>query len=269
MEKLTYETIKKYQSFQTIEEMDQAVRGFLYKHKAELSKGTLAVLKLVWKHSVKVIGVSFAKYEYIAEQLKVSRRTVIRAINHLMERGILKKVPTVRSNGKQGVNVLVIQSYVTLQESKMSPHAVTLDVTPNKTENKQSSLCEKKDKDPRTTKRDPEPSLTELDSSYLPEFIPQPFIEAATPFFQAADIFMLWKRVLHAYRRLDLNRPIECYIDQIVYAFKQSVFAKKLGRIHTSFEGYFYRTVQQYFIVEWRNENKGKWYDFLKEDTLP
>ena len=40
MEKLNFETIKHYQSFRTIEEMDQSVRGFLYKHKAELSEGT-------------------------------------------------------------------------------------------------------------------------------------------------------------------------------------------------------------------------------------
>jgi hypothetical protein len=63
VEKLNFETVQRYQSFQTIEEMDQSVRGFLYKHKAELSEGTLSVLGLIWKHSVKVVGVSFAKYD--------------------------------------------------------------------------------------------------------------------------------------------------------------------------------------------------------------
>jgi len=36
MEKLNYEVIQSYQSFSTITEMDQTVRGFLYKHKAAL-----------------------------------------------------------------------------------------------------------------------------------------------------------------------------------------------------------------------------------------
>ncbi|WP_052737667.1 helix-turn-helix domain-containing protein [Bacillus sp. SA1-12] len=128
MEKLNYETIQKHQSFKTIEEMDQAVRGFLYKHKAELSEGMLSVLHVIWKHSVKVIGVSYAKYDYIAEQVKMSRRTVFRAVNTLEEKGIIKKIPTARMNGKQGVNLLVIQSFASVEEMKhnKSPQDVTL-----------------------------------------------------------------------------------------------------------------------------------------------
>lgn len=146
MEKLNYETIRKYQSFQTIEEMDQAVRGFLYKHKSELSEGTLEVLRVIWRHSVKVIGVSFAKYDYIAERVGVSRRTVIRAVNTLEEKGIVKKVATKRMNGSQGVNLLIIQSFASVEsmQAPVSPQDVTAPVTPNKTENKLSSLCENK-----------------------------------------------------------------------------------------------------------------------------
>ena len=44
MEKLNYDTIKTYQSFKTIDEMHQAVRGFLYKYKSTLSVGTEKVL---------------------------------------------------------------------------------------------------------------------------------------------------------------------------------------------------------------------------------
>ena len=68
MEKLNYETIKTYQSFTSIHEMDQSVRGFLYKFKSSLSDGTVKVLHFIWKYSVKVVGVSFAKYDTIAER---------------------------------------------------------------------------------------------------------------------------------------------------------------------------------------------------------
>ena len=106
MEKLNYDTIKTYQSFKTIDEMDQAVRGFLYKYKSTLSAGTEKVLNFIWRYSVKVVGVSFAKYETIAEAVGVSRRTVIRAVKTLEELGFLKKISTARMNGKQGVNLI-------------------------------------------------------------------------------------------------------------------------------------------------------------------
>ena len=266
VEKLNYETIQKYQSFNSIEELDQSVRGFLYKHKAELSEGTLSVLQLIWTHSVKVIGVSFAKYEYIAEQVKVSRRTVIRAVKVLVEKGIIKKVPTARMNGKQGVNLLVIQAYEpidSLLNNNESPQDVIPSVTPNKTENKQSSLCEKKIKPNNVKEQSAEPALTELDTSYLPESIPADFIEVTSPFFNAIDIYKLWNRVLLAYQKLNLSRTLDYFTDDIIHAFKQTVFAKKLGKIRKTFEGYFYQTLRNKLIVEVRRENRHKLYDFI------
>jgi len=275
MEKLNYDTIQKYQSFETIDEMDQSVRGFLYKHKGELSEGTLAVLHLIWKHSVKVVGVSFAKYDYIAEQVKLSKRTVIRAVKVLEEKGIVKKVPTARMNGKQGVNLLVIQAYESIEAMKttMSPQDVTAPVTPNKTENKQSSLCEKKTKE-RNNVEACEPTLHELDASYLPESIPEEFKKAAQPFFNAVDIHNLWNRVMMVYNKFDHGRPIDDFMDYIISAFKQTVFAKKMGKIHTTFEGYFYRIVHESFTVKLRRERKGKlfWelHEFLSgEESIP
>ncbi len=269
MEKLNYDTIQKYQSFETIEDMDKSVRGFLYKHKAELSEGTLAVLHLVWKHSVKVVGVSFAKYDYIAEQVSLSKRTVIRAVKLLEEIGIIKKVPTARMNGKQGVNLLVIQAFESIDSIKtnMSPQAVTASVTPNKTENKHSSLCENKNNKRNNVKNASEPSLQDLDASYLPESIPEEFKRAAKPFFNAVDIYNLWNRVMIVYNKFDHGRTIDDFMDCIISAFKQTVFAMKMRKIHTTFEGYFYRVVQENLTVKLRRESKGNlfWelHDFL------
>jgi Helix-turn-helix domain len=264
VEKLNYETIQKYQSFQTIEEMDQSVRGFLYKHKAELSEGTLSVLHFIWKHSVKVIGVSFAKYDYIAEQVKVSRRTVIRAVGTLEKKGMIKKIPTIRMNGKQGVNLLVIQAFETIDslKNKMSLQDDTLSVTANKTENKQSSLCEI-EFEPTYVKVTPKLAGNELDSSFLPESIPEEFIEVAKPFFQAIDIYRLWNRVRIAYSKLTMKRTMNDLIEQIIHAFKQTVFAHKMGRIHTTCEGYFDRIVQKNLSQEWLRENKHKYFDYI------
>lgn len=283
MERLNFETIKHYQSFETIEEMDQSVRGFLYKHKAELSEGTNNVLTFIWRHSVKVIGVSFAKYDYIATNVELSRRTVIRAVNKLEQLGIIKKIPTAKMNGKQGVNIIVIQAFQQLDDLKnnMSPQAVTVPVTPNKTENKQSSLCEIKTKPNNVTEQGNrsqqaeesisqekvDPSIQqELDESYLPESVHKEFVQAAKPFFSASAIYKLWNRVLIAYKKINLDCPLENVIEEVVNAFKQTIFAKQIGKIRTSFEGYFYGVLYAKLIVEKRRENRHLLLDFIGEE---
>jgi len=265
MEKFNFELLQSYQSFNTIEEMDQAVRGFLYKHKEELSEGTISVLTQIWRHSVKVIGVSFARNDYLAEQANVSRRTVIRALNVLMEKGLIKKIPTARKTGKQGVNILIIQPFTSIEalNNTMSHHDDTPEVTANKTENKQSSLCEKKSIKPYNVKEKEEPPADQLDVSFLPETIPQEFVIATKPFFNAIGIYELWKRVLIVYRKMKLKKDLEAVIDRVIYAFKQTVFAKKRGKINSTFEGYFYTILYSELIVEKRREMKHAYYDFL------
>ena len=281
MEKLNFEIIQSYQSFSTIAEMDQAVRGFLYKHKAALSEGTMKVLKFIWRHSVKVIGVSFAKYDTIAAGVQISRRTVIRATKQLESLGVIQKIPTSRMNGKQGVNLLVIQPFQSIDEVKnnVSPLDVTAPVTPNKTENKQSSLCENKTKPTYVRNSENNNHLKfaestqkeksglihdhQLDTSFLPESVHKEFVQAAKPFLNAVEIYKLWKRVLIVYKKMKLDRCLTDVIDKVIDAFKQTIFMKKMGRIHSTFEGYFYRVMYEFLIVEKRYEMRHKLFDFI------
>ena len=273
MERLNYDTIKSYQSFKSMEEMDEAVRGFLYIHKAALSNGTIDVLKFIWRYSVKVIGVSFAKYDTIASETGLSRRTVIRSIQTLEKLEIIKKIPTSRMNGKQGVNLIIIQPYepITELKNKMSPQDVTAPVTPNKTEKKQRSLCENQLK-PFNVREAENLSHHEkameqptLDTSYLPSSIDQDFIEAAKPFFHAMDIYELWKRVVIAYQKSSLEKPLYMLINLVISAFKQAIFMNKAGRIHTTFEGYFYQIIFETFRAERRKQHKPKGFDLFVE----
>lgn len=245
MEKLCFETMKNYQSFATIEEMDQSVRGFLYVNKSSLSDGTLKVLHFIWRHSVKVAGVSFAKYDTIAKEIGVSRRTVIRAVNQLEQLHFLKRVPTVRLNGKQGVNLLVLQPFEPIDQlmNKVSPQHVTPPVTPIKAKNKQGSLCENKQK--RSIDR---LENVRLDTTFLPDSVHPDFIRAAKPFFHAEDIYKLWNRAVIAYEKSMVTQPLEALVQLVERAFKQTIFMAKMGKIHTSIEGYFYRVCYANFL---------------------
>lgn len=273
----SYDLIKKYQSFESIEEMDKNVRAFLYHNKSKLSESCLNVLKTIWKHSLKVIGVSFAKYDYIAEIANISRRTVIRAMNQLEEMGIIKRIPTTRPNGKRGINIIVIQktdlsipSEKTLNNN-MSPQLVTADVTTENKKNQDHSVM-------RNTKRtnvklDNQQETIEsinnkeLDATFVPATVPKSFVDTVKPFFNSArQIYDLFKRVQIAYNKCKLDRPLYDLIDIAIDSFKQTVFAKKLNRIKKTFEGYFYIVLYSNFVIEKRRENRHLLYDFLSNE---
>jgi len=162
----------------------------------------------------------------------------------------------------------------------MSPHDDTPLVTPNKTENKQRSLCENKAiqlnnvrlqgdtpvHSQENSSDGMEIDVKNLDASYVPDTVHERFVKAAQPFFKAADIYRLWNRVLIAYNKMDSNRLIEDLIDIVIKAFKQSVFMKKMRKIHKSFEGYFYSVAYGMFVVEKRKERRHLYYDFLGDE---
>lgn len=258
MEKFQFNLLKNYQSFSSVEEMDEAVKRFLYVHKTSLSEGNLKVLRFIWRHSVKIVGVSFAKYGTIAEETNLSRRTVIRTMNKLEEMGIIKRIPTARANGKQGVNLIVIQPF---SPEAMSPHDVTPAVTPDKAENKQNLLCNDKNKSitgkrEELGKAEKVKEWPPLDESFLPDDVHPRFVKAASPFFYGEDIYELWQRVKIAYEKSGLDEPLEFALDQVVQAFKETVLMKKTGRIHTTFEGYFYKAVYEAMRAERRKKYK-------------
>ncbi len=322
MEKFNFDTIKNYQSFATIEDMDKMVRGFLYKYKSSLSEGAVKVLNFIWRYSVKVVGVSFAKYDTMAATVGLSRRTVIRAVKVLEELAFIKKIPTSRMNGKQGVNLFVIQPFTTIDSllDLESPQNVTHPVTPNKAENKQSSLCENKNLNRMVVKKtEVEDSVREMefdsetvssldrdggkqaenkvlkqevevtpreeqqkaksnadvqstiqlkpvewhqfDPSFLPEYVNKDFILAAQSFFHPGDIHKLWSKIQLAYKKVNLLANLDNVMEPIIADFKRTVFLYKTGKVHTTFEGYFYRVVYGSLWSLKVREYQQEWYE--------
>jgi hypothetical protein len=86
-----------------------------------------------------------------------------------------------------------------------------------------------------------EPSVDELDNSYTLANVDQEFIQATKPFMNAVDTYKLSNRVLIliAYKKAKIEKPLCDVVDVVVDAFKQSVFAKKLGRLDQHLKGTF------------------------------
>ncbi|WP_047155173.1 helix-turn-helix domain-containing protein [Aneurinibacillus tyrosinisolvens] len=265
---MNFAEVKQYQSFHSLNELNEAVRAFLYCHKAELSEGVVKVLKFVWKHSCKVFGVSFAKIAYIVDGTKTSKSTVVRAINTLEEYGIVKRVPTTKPNGKRGVNLLVLQVVEGASLPTMTPQYDTVDETPTESDkangsndskpisegealSKQCSFQESKDK--KNSNNVKEPTLEQLDSSYTPSHIPSAFIDAVKPFLNAHGIYRMYGVVQSAKRRM---KVLDVSMDVIIDAWKQSVFAYKAGIIKKTLAAYFHGTLCTMIGIEKRRETE-------------
>ncbi|PGY50797.1 helix-turn-helix domain-containing protein, partial [Bacillus thuringiensis] len=106
----TYENLV---SFQNLKELNDTVRAYKEQFADQLNKNQLAVLNHLHNHSCKYFGVSFKSKKKIAEDLNISRRTVIRACQYLESLGIIKQLEMKRkSDMRQTSNIIVIQPII-------------------------------------------------------------------------------------------------------------------------------------------------------------
>lgn len=111
------ETYENLVSFQNLKELNDTVRAYKEQFADRLNKNQLAVLNHLHTHSCKYFGVSFKSKKKIAEVLHISRRTVIRACQHLESLGIIKQLEMKRkSDMRQTSNIIVIQPIFTKDE---------------------------------------------------------------------------------------------------------------------------------------------------------
>jgi len=259
-----YTEMKQLQSFDTVAAMNEAIRGFLYTYKHALTPSAINVLKTVSRYACKIVGVAFLKVDTIAKLTESSKRTVQRALKTLESYGVIKRKATMREKGGSGHNVYVIRAVdgcVTPDVSaEMSSREETKSVDVSSVEQPKvgsETVITKTSPSKRINKRINVKDV-QLDESFTPSNVPQKFVEATAPFYRsAAVIYRLWNRVLIAYKKSAMSRPVEEaeVLSDVIQGFKESVFAKKASKIRNTFEGYFYRVVEAKLAVWKRREN--------------
>ncbi|KGP91325.1 hypothetical protein N780_08660 [Pontibacillus chungwhensis BH030062] len=259
--------LKKYQTFSSVAELDQHVRGFLRRYKWELSEGNLEILTYIWRHSVKYPGVSFAKVNTIVSTTGRSRSTVIRTINRFENMNLIKRVATIRPNGKRGVNLLLFQP----QEAFLTPCDDTLpdtavDTVPVEAEftspngstpefHKEAENKQGEKQSLKTKKIEGRAGFRfDMDYTFLPSYIPTSFVEEAKPFFTPVEVDRVWECIYRAYKREQMHQSIEAYLEGITRTFKQAIFLYKQGKIKKEFCGYLYSCVLESLRQEKRRE---------------
>lgn len=110
-----FKYLKPYQSFQTVQEMDEHVDKHLrYQH---LTKSEQAILRTISQHALATPGVAHLKAKTIAEKVHITTKTVYRAVKKFEEIGVLKKLAQTKMNGIKGANMYVICPYVSTKLS--------------------------------------------------------------------------------------------------------------------------------------------------------
>lgn len=118
-EKITLHNIEKYRTFNTVPEMDETIYEYIeILRQDEQPESVIEVLRFLGRSSLRVTGVSFAKYQTIADKIGKSVSTVKRAVKALKDYGIIEAIPTVRKwkrlgkSRQKSVNIIVIQSSI-------------------------------------------------------------------------------------------------------------------------------------------------------------
>lgn len=221
-------TYERLVTFETVTELNEAVRQFKRAFGVELTATDLAVLDILHRHSCRYFGVSFLRKSRIADMVSKSRRTVIRVVKKLAELGIVKQYELKRATDMQQTsNAIVIQAFVTQEK----PADVTHKTTPKPLkqeikEQERKDACE---------------SAFRYDYTFVSATVPQAFVNGVAPFFRDADeVYRLWGRLKLAAKHSGMADYLHDHIDDSVKTFKEAIYAYKNRHIKSDIYGYLY-----------------------------
>ncbi|MED2128568.1 helix-turn-helix domain-containing protein [Bacillus thuringiensis] len=247
--------LRKYQSFNSITEMDNSINEYLSAYKIKESEYTV-----LWKlacYSCKFIGVSYLKVDSLADLTGYSKRTIQRALKVLSELGIITRINQFKPvKGGYSASITVINPY----ESHLaqSPCEEATEPTPEYVEEHPSHT------DTITYK-----TKISKDNTYVDELgidhlvaagVPIDFASLAISYFDAPKVYKLWSRVQLAARKYapDLVDTVEVSVSGL----RASILVSKAKRVR-DFNGYFYGVLAQKLSTAQRSL-KCKLFNFLQ-----
>ncbi|PFQ11751.1 helix-turn-helix domain-containing protein [Bacillus cereus] len=247
--------LRKYQSFNSITEMDNSISEYLSAYKLKESEYTV-----LWKlacYSCKFIGVSYLKVDSLADLTGYSKRTIQRAFKVLSELGIITRINQFKPvKGGYSASITVINPY----ESHLakSPCEEAAEPTPEYIEEHPShtDTITYKTKNSKDNRYVDDLGIDDL----IAADVPPEFASLAISYFDATEVYKLWSRVQLAARKYapDLVNTVEVAISGL----RASILASKAKRVR-DFNGYFYGVLAQKLSTVQRSL-KCKLFNFLQ-----
>jgi len=251
MTSANYETIdltklKQYETFDTIAEMDERIYKYIeVLRNVEQPESVIEVLLFLGRSSLRVTGVSFAKYQTIADSIGKSYRTIVRAMNTLADYSMIERIPTVKKwfgkSRKKSVNIIVIQAEEIEVLAPMSHKDDTAEevseVTQEKAEDGENVI---------------EPSLhNHTSNNYLLETakavknaIPTPIYTALSPFFNAKELRRLTGVIFRGKYMPHAKVRIEDHADAFTDVLLD-VIRRYKDRTINNLDGYLYAAIRK------------------------
>lgn len=147
--------LTEYQTFQSKNELNDAVNEHLTRHRHDLTDTDRDILQMISRYAVKYPGVAHLKADTIAQAIDKSKRTVQRSIRKLERLGIIERLPFIRKiSGGFGANVYRVISPVSPREQAAEP-------------------CQSTDK-PAKIANEPSTSFKQNNNNLVNTYAPQP-----------------------------------------------------------------------------------------------
>lgn len=250
MLKSNAETYRKLAPFESVDQLNKAVRAHRKQHAADLTPTMRAVLDVLAQYSCKYPGVSYLRKNKIAELVGKSRRTIIRVCNRLEELGIIRQYEIRRETGdkRQTSNAIVI-----LPAKKASSHK---DDTPATSRQKTP---------PKDSKDINNTIATAATAGALKRSLPAQLYAALSPYFNDDDMYKAVGLLYRAKASVDRAITIEDHAGHFIDAFKSVVFNYKRGKVRNLFGCLYgaWRTVATEIKRRQVVNNGGLFYNWL------
>lgn len=130
--------LSEYKTFNNVEEMNTHVIQHIESHFLNLTKSEIKILLKLSQHSLRFTGASHLKADTIADDLKISRKTVWRGTKKLSELGVIEIIPSVKMNGIKGANIYRILPCPIMSEREKSQRENAETPTESKSEVKRN-----------------------------------------------------------------------------------------------------------------------------------
>ncbi|AQX56049.1 hypothetical protein BC359_18215 [Priestia flexa] len=280
MEAINFKELRKYESFTTIDEMDDSIRQYTEHLRNDVAQSVVDVLWCLGRSSLRVVGISFKKQGTIAELIGLSRKTVNKAIKTLESLGVIDSVRTKTKKGRPSVKIIRILPFcleklhqaVTSNEVDEANNDVALtpiEIFESINLNQQKSF-NTLDNNVDQVENHSFDKIDDISPDQLNDFIPEvivekEFVDLAKPYFGTRKILSLSRALNNGLKSVGLTF-IDPYVPEAVKnAFKATVFAYKGNRIHKNFASYFFGVLKSELSVVLRKNarDNGKFYDWL------
>ncbi|MGE1025185.1 helix-turn-helix domain-containing protein [Bacillus cereus] len=276
------ETYENLVSFQTLKELNDTVRAYKRQFADQLNKNQLAVLNKLHNYSSKFLGVSFRTKKHIAEDLDISRRTVIRACHHLESLGIIKQLEMKRkSDMRQTSNIIIIQPIITEEQLVTEAPTKTVEIchtkkTTTKTlKQKIKDINKRKEEVSQSFQHDldfidyrvPQSMRMELQTAFSPNVINESFKNARNIAKKAAKQFNLLADT-DVFHNLLANASSVLYFKTHKYEHNGKSMKNPIGYFTRTFKRIVYNYIDSFREIHNlanREANKDNGLAFFKE----